>query len=89
MIFIVLFWVYDVDLVFNVALGRKSGWSRLQQVLIFFEQIRAELIYLVFLELLFMLGFYPDFHKKIRNLVGKEVLRIRQQEADAKRSKAN
>jgi len=56
-----------------------------------FDNLFASLFlapFFVFLEYLFMLGFYPDFHKKIRNLVGKEVLRIRQEEAAAKRSKA-
>jgi uncharacterized membrane protein YGL010W len=44
--------------------------------------------FFVHVEILFMLGYRPVFHKRIQNEIGKEVARIRIGEANAKRAKA-
>jgi 2-hydroxy fatty acid dioxygenase len=42
--------------------------------------------FFVHLELLFSLGYRKDFHKDLKNDIGKEVTRIRKAEGDRKRA---
>lgn len=44
--------------------------------------------FFVHLEVLFMLGYWPELHKQLTNDVGKELARIRKIEGDKKRAKA-
>ncbi|TEB29577.1 DUF962-domain-containing protein [Coprinellus micaceus] len=44
--------------------------------------------FFVHLEILYHFGYRPDMHKRITNAIGKEVTRIRKEEGDKRRAKA-
>jgi len=43
--------------------------------------------FFVHLEILFGLGYRPEFHRQIKNEIGKEIVRIRKAQGDEKRRK--
>jgi uncharacterized membrane protein YGL010W len=42
--------------------------------------------FFVHLELLFMLGYRPELHKQLKNDVGKEIARLRREQAEKRRA---
>ena len=44
--------------------------------------------FFVHLEILYHFGYRPDMHKRVTNAIGKEVTRIRKEEGDKRRAKA-
>jgi 2-hydroxy fatty acid dioxygenase len=43
--------------------------------------------FFVHLEILFMLGYRPEMHKRLKNEIGKEILKIKKSEGEKKRAK--
>lgn len=71
----------------NLVQGAYTSWSVSKCAVLTNGIVAVALApFFVFLEVLYMLGYKPELHKRIQNEIGKEITRVRKAEGSKRRA---